>query len=90
MAEQQKVGVGTDATCKVKCGVQEIPMKLGGGKTVEQIRGSLKKVLNLTSDMQAYIGGELIAPGDEASTAVMADSTVEFVKAAGQKGLKVS
>lgn len=80
-----------EQTCTVKSGVQSIPLKLGAGKNVEQVRNTFKKVLNLSGDMQAYLrvpGADalLISGEDESTTMIPEGATLEFIKAAGQKG----
>jgi hypothetical protein len=92
MAQVQKKAAGApESKCKVKHGIQTIELKLGDGKSVQQVFDTFKKAMNLSADMAVYIhqtGKEslAVAAGDLATTQVPEGATVEFIKAAGQKG----
>ena len=92
MAQEQKNVVAAGVETKpvvVTSGVQEVKFN-GAGKTIAQVRDSLKKVLNLGPDTQIFVGtGKdkmLLTPEDAENMVLTGGETLEFKKAAGQKG----
>jgi hypothetical protein len=65
----------------IKCGINTLQLDIAG-QTVSDIRVKCTSALNISEDMSARIDG-LLAPE---TLPVEDDSTLEFVKVAGQKG----
>jgi hypothetical protein len=70
-------------TINVIYGIHDLEMSLAG-LTVEEIQISLRDVLGVRMDAEAYLGGNLIV---EKTITVVAGERIEFVKPFGKKGV---
>lgn len=66
----------------VKYGVNSIAKPEFSGLTVEQIHNECEDVLNIPEGTSARVNGQNV----QMTTRVQAGQTLEFVKAAGEKG----
>ena len=66
----------------IRHGVNNVQSDALAGQTVEQIRDQFAEALNIPGEAQVRLNG--LAAGNDA--VVNDDATVEFVKAAGEKG----
>ena len=66
----------------IRHGVNTINVDSAAGKTVGEVREQAADILNIPENAQVRVNG---APADE-STVLSDNSTVEFVKVAGEKG----
>lgn len=69
----------------VRHGVNTMNLDSIAGKTVGEVRDQVEEVLNIPSSAQVRVNG---SPANE-DTVVSDNSTVEFVKVAGEKGVRV-
>ena len=69
-------------TITIKHGVNNLSVELAG-QTVEEIRTKVEDVLNLGANEEARVNG---SPATD-ETVVTEGQTLEFVKAAGEKGI---
>lgn len=80
---QQPPFCGDKTMAKIICGANELDDARWDGKTIDQVREELKTVLNIPE------GASVLLNGDEArqtNVALREGDTLEFVKAAGEKG----
>jgi molybdopterin converting factor small subunit len=75
---------GKDRTMAItiRHGVNTIAVDTAVGKTVEELRDQVSELLNVPDSAQVRVNG---APVDD-DTVLQDNSTVEFVKVAGEKG----
>ena len=66
---------------EVVFGAESTTLDLSGHK-VQDVRDTLKHVLNIPNDAQARVNGNLV----DGEYVLQANETLEFVKVAGQKG----
>ena len=72
-----------DAAVKVVHGANDGSFNLVGA-TVASVRASLVDAFNIPGDAQSFVDGEIV----DANHILQANSTLEFIKAAGVKGKK--
>jgi len=68
---------------KVSHGSQEMEVDVAG-KTIAYVRENLGTILNVTIDAKAWIDGKVV---DDENTILLANSSLEFIKASGVKGI---
>lgn len=68
--------------CTIRYGVNSVTADSVADKTVGEVRAQVEQLLNIPASAQARVNG---SPADDA-TVIPNGSTIEFVKAAGEKG----
>lgn len=69
---------------KIICGANELDDDRWDGKTIDQVREELEPVLNIPKDAQILLNGD---EARQTNVALRAGDELEFVKAAGEKGV---